>query len=127
MPGPKFPYPVEIRTPGATTVDPATGLEQTTPATVVRTTAYLAQKPVGELASAVEHMAGQTTVISLYDCLVRPDEVLTAQSTVVDLGGAISPAGSEFVVEGQPADRRSLRQRKTIFRAASLRLISDMQ
>jgi hypothetical protein len=128
MPGPKLVYPVLISTPGQSTVDPDTGLE-TTPATLtVATKAHLSQKPVGELASAVEQLAGQTTVIALYTILVGPNEVLTAASTVVDLSGAIAEAGSVFQVEGQPADRRSLVQRnKKIFRAASMRLISDMQ
>lgn len=128
MPGPKFPHPIRITTPLPATVDPATGLETTPAPTVVATTGYLSQAPVGNLSSADEVRAGQTTVIARYTLLVRPGEVLTAESTVEDVAGSIAPAGTTFVVEGQPADRRALAQHnKKIFRAASLRLISDMQ
>jgi hypothetical protein len=110
------------------TVDPVTGNEQTPEPVTVATTAWLAQRPVGVLAAAAELNASQDTVISLATILVRPTERLTVDSTVVDVDGAVNGQPEAlYRVEGQPADRCSGVGRKTVFRAAALRLVSDLQ
>lgn len=125
---PQYPHPVRISTPGTSTTDPVTGNQVAGPMTTVTTRAWLAQKPVGVLAAAAELNAGQDTVISLATILVPPGTVLTADSTVVDVAGAVNgQPGVLYRVEGQPADRYSGAGRRIVFRAAALRLISDMQ
>lgn len=125
---PQYPHPVLISTPGTPTTDPVTGNETPgTPATVP-TSAWLAQRPVAVLASAAELNASQDTVISLATILVPPGTVLTSDSTVEDVGGAVNgQPGALYRVEGQPADRYSGTSRTVVFRAAALRLVSDIQ
>lgn len=125
---PQYPHPVRISTPGTPTVDPVTGNQ--TPGTPVTatTSAWLAQRPVGVLAAAAELNATQDTVISLATILIPPDTVLTADSTVEDVDGAVNgQPGAVYRVEGQPADRYSGKSRTIVFRAAALRLVSDLQ
>jgi hypothetical protein len=125
---PQYPHPVRITTPGPPTTDPVSGNQTPGSATTVATTAWLAQKPVGVLAAAAELNAIQDTVISLATILVPPGTVLTADSTVVDVAGAVSgQPGARYGVEGQPADRYSGVGRRVVFRAAALRLVSDLQ
>jgi hypothetical protein len=89
----------------------------------VTATAWLAQ-----LAAAAELNATQDTVISLATILIPPGTVLTADSTVEDVDGAVNgQPGAVYRVEGQPADRYSGIGRMIVFRAAALRLVSDMQ
>ncbi len=125
---PQFPHPVRISTPGAPTEDPVTGNQTPGPVTTVATTAWLAQRPVGVLAAAAELNASQDTVISLATMLVRPGTHLTADSTVEDVSGVVNGTpGAVYQVEGQPADRYSGAGKQIVFRAAALRLISDLQ
>lgn len=92
------------------------------------TTAWLAQRPVGVLAAAAELNATQATVISLATILIPPDTALNADSTVEDVDGVVNgQPGAVYRVEGQPADRYSGIRRTVVFRAAALRLISDLQ
>lgn len=115
---PRFPSPVTIRTPAGFAVDPVSGNERPLPPIVEQTTAYLAQQPVGEASSQTEQLASQHTVISLWTLLVRPSTTLTSDSTVTDT------SGRTFQVVGQVADRP---HHRPTFRAAAVRLISDMQ
>lgn len=115
---PKLPQMVVITTPQDPTVDPATGRETTPPPLVANVRARLSQKPVADLGSQVELLAEQNTTISLWTLLVPPGTVLTARSTVVDENA------QRYEVVGHPADRPNHRPQ---FRAAALRLISDMQ
>lgn len=115
---PKFPQTVEITTPGSATVDPVTGLETSTPATVVTSPARISQAPVANLASQVELLAEQNTVISMWTVIVPAGTTMTATSTVAD------DRGRTFAITGEPADRPN---HKPLFRAAAARLISDMQ
>lgn len=129
---PQYPHRVRITTPGPQTVpptvDPVTGNEQP-PEPVTRSAmAWLAQRPTGVLAAAAELNAGQNTTISLATILVPPDTVLTKDSTVEDVDGVVGgEPGAVYVVEGKPADRYSGSRRQKVFRAAALRLISDLQ
>lgn len=115
---PKLPQTVVITTPQDPTVDPATGLEVTPEPAVASVRARLSQKPVADLGSQVELLAEQNTTISLWTLLVPPGTGLTSRSTVVD------QTGQRYEVVGHPADRPNHRPQ---FRAAALRLISDMQ
>lgn len=117
---PKLPQTVTITTPQDPVVDPATGLETIPPPHVAPgVAARLSQKPIADLGSQIELLATQDTTISLWSLLVGPREVLTSRSTVVH-----DASGRRFEVVGQPADRPD---HKPQFRAAALRLISDMQ
>jgi hypothetical protein len=115
---PKMRQPVTITTPGGVVVDPVTGNEGPSAPTTVQTRAYLAAKPVGDVGSQIELLASQDTTISLWTILVPTGTVLTSASTVID------ESGNQFQVVGDPADRPSSRPQ---FRAAALRLISDLQ
>lgn len=127
MPGPKFPHRVVITTPGVPTIDPVTGNELPGTPTVVETTAYLAQRPVAEVAGSSELKAQQHTTVSSYTMLARPGTVLTDDSDVTDVDGVLDAPGLRYAVGGRPATRNSLLHRKTVYRAASLKLISDLQ
>lgn len=129
---PQYPHRVRISTPPASTkpptVDPVTGNE--TPGTPVTVTgmAWLAQRPTGVLAAAAELNASQNTTISLATILVPAGTVLTKDSTVEDVDGVVNgEVGAKYVVEGKPANRYSGARREIVFRAAALRLVSDMQ
>lgn len=129
---PHYPHRVRISTPEPPTdppaVDPVTGNEVPGTPVVVETRAWMAQRPVAVLASAAELNATQDTVISLATILVPPGTALTADSTVVDVDGVVNgqPAAL-YRVEGQPADRYSGVRQQIVFRAAALRLVSDLQ
>lgn len=116
---PRFPTTVRLRTPGPPTTDPETGNE--VPGPVVETTspAYLSQRAVANVSMAIEDRARQTTVISLYTLLLPAGTPITSETRVVDTDGW------QYEVEGDPAERRSLR--RPAFIAAALRRISDLQ
>lgn len=119
MPRPKMQQLVTISTPGSgTVVDPETGNERPAAPTTAQVRAYLAEKPVADIGGQIELLVNQNTVISLWTLLVPKGTALTSASTVTD------EAGRRFEVVGQPADRPNHRPE---FRAAALRLISDMQ
>lgn len=126
---PQFPHRARITTPGSTpTVDPTTGNETPAAPTTRETWAWMAQRPTGVLAAAAELNTAQDTVISLATILVAPDEPLTADSTVEDVDGVVNgQPGAVYRVEGQPADRYSGQRRRIVFRAAAMRLVSDLQ
>lgn len=115
---PQFPTPVTIRTPAGFTVDPEGGNELPLPPTVEETTAWLSQRPVAEATNQTEQLATQHTVTSLWTLLVRPTVTLTSDSQVTD------DHGRRFEVVGQVADRP---HHNPQFRAAAVRLISDLQ
>jgi hypothetical protein len=116
---PKYREMVTVTTPLAPAVNPATGRETTPPPHVVPDVpARLSQRPVAEVGSQGEQLAEQNTTISAWTLLVPPDTVLTERSTVLDA------KGRTFEVVGKVADRPN---DKPQFRAAALRLISDLQ
>lgn len=116
---PKYREKVEITTPPAPAVDPATGREMTAaPHVVPDVPARLSQRPVAEVGGQSEQLAEQTTTTSSWTLLVPPGTVLTERSTVLD------SRGRTFMVVGEVADRPNTRPQ---FRAAAVRLISDLQ
>lgn len=129
---PHYPHRVRITTPAPQTdpptVDPVTGNE-VTPDPVTRSgMAWMAQRPTGVLAAAAELNAGQNTTISLATMLVDAATVLTEDSTVEDVDGVVNgQVGAKYVVEGKPANRYSGVRQEIVFRAAALRLVSDLQ
>jgi hypothetical protein len=127
MPGPKFPHRVVISTPGAPRTDPQTRNQLPGTPTPVQAMAYLAQSPVAEVAGGSEVNDHQTTTLSRYTMLVPPGTVLTSESRVTDVDGALDAPGLRYEVVGRPAKRTSLMQRRAVFIAASLKLISDLQ
>lgn len=129
---PQYPHAVKITTPAAPTsppaTDPVTGNQLPTASVTVALQANLAQKPVAVLGSGTELAANQRTTISSATMLVPAGTVLTDQSTVEDVDGAVNGIpGSKWRVEGRPANRSSRLGQRQSFRAASLRLISDLQ
>ena len=127
MPGPRFPHRVVISTPGPPRVDPVTrNLLPGTPTTVA-TKAYLAQNPVAEVTGGSELAVEQHTTLSRYTLLLPAGTTLTADSTVTDVDGAVDAPGLTYAVTGRPATRTSLRQRRKVYVAATLKLISDLQ
>lgn len=129
---PQFPHRVNISTPGEQTVpptvDPETGNEVTPPPVTRPGMAWLAQRPTGVLAAAAELNGTQNTTISLATILVPVGTILTKDSTVEDVDGVVGgEPGAKYVVEGKPADRYSGVRHQTVFRAAALRLVSDLQ
>lgn len=80
--------------------------------------ARISQSPVANVGSQVELLATQHTVISFWTVIVPAGTVMTSQSTVTD------EDGRKFAVTGDVADRPNHRPQ---FRAAAMRLISDMQ
>lgn len=116
---PKYDTTVTITTPPEPVVDPATGRETTAaPVVVPDVPARLSQSPVAVVGSQNENRATQNTTVTSWTLLVPPGTALTSRSTVLDVHGRL------FAVEGEPADRPNTRPQ---FRAASLRLISDLQ
>lgn len=109
---------VTVETPGPPVVDPATGNVIPGPSTSEETLAWLSQNSVVETGAQIELNAAQDTTISLWTFLCPLTVPITSKSTVVD------GDGRKFVVVGQPAQRPDHRPR---WRAASLRMISDMQ
>lgn len=82
------------------------------------TKAWLSERQAEHVGFQMEMRSTQDTTISLWTLLVPMDVALTSDSTVID------EAGNKFVVTGRPAQRPDHRP---MFRAAALRLISDMQ
>ena len=80
--------------------------------------AYLEQAPVTEAGGRQEFRDDQGTVISAWTLLVLAPCTLTSESTVTD------SQGRQYRVVGDVADRPHHRPK---FRAAALRLISDLQ
>lgn len=100
-------------------MNPATG--RTTPAQPrvdSDVPARLSQAPVAQVGGQTELRAGQDTTISPWTLLVPAGTVLTSRSTVRDA------SERDFQVVGDVVDRPKIRPQ---FRAASLRLISDLQ
>lgn len=118
MPRPRMQHLVTIETPGSPYVDPETGNSRPGLPTTAQTRAYLSQRPVADIGSQIELLATQSTTVSLWTLLVPKGTVLTADSRVTDENG------HRFEVAGEPANRPTHRPQ---FRAAALRLISDMQ
>jgi hypothetical protein len=85
---------------------------------VTTTRAWLSERQAEHVGFQLEMKSMQDTTISLWTLLVPMSVALTSDSTVVD------EVGNKFVVTGRPASRPDHRP---IFRAAALRLISDMQ
>lgn len=127
MPGPKFPHRVVIKTPGPPRIDPVTGNELPGTPTTVGTSAYLAQRPVAEVSGSSELAAQQDTTLSDYTILVPPGTVLTSKSVVTDVDGVLDDPGLTYQVSGRPAQRTSLLRHRVVYRAATLKLISDLQ
>jgi hypothetical protein len=85
---------------------------------VTTTRAWLSERQAEHVGFQMEMRAVQDTTISLWTLLVPISVAITSGSTVVD------EYGNKFAVTGRPAERPNHRP---IFRAAALRLISDMQ
>ena len=115
---PPMPRTVIVTTPGPATADPATGNPRPGTPTVVTTKAWLSERQAEHVGFQMEMRSTQDTTISLWTLLVPISVVVTSDSTVED------ESGNRFVVTGRPAERPNHRP---IFRAAALRLISDMQ
>jgi hypothetical protein len=118
---PRLTTRVELHNPGPVTVSPETGNPVAGDPVVTSVRAYVAQRPVANLASAIEMRGVQDTVVGLFTLLVPPGSPLYSDTTVVDADGR------RYVVEGEPADRRNTRSRGVVYRAVALRLISDLQ
>lgn len=117
---PRFPVRVTLRNPGPLQADPVTGNEVPGPAVDTPSPAYLAQRPVANLSSAIEDNAGRDTVTSLYTLLVPGGAPLTSRTQVIDVDGHLHE------VEGDPAPRRAL-SGPVVYIAAALRRTSDLQ
>lgn len=87
--------------------------------TTATSPAWLSQRPVADVGTAVEFRAGQNTEISFWTLLVPVDTVLTAESEFLD------ELGQKYKVQGKPALRPDFPPHQ--FKAAAARLISDMQ
>lgn len=129
---PQYPHRVRITTPqpqtDPPTLDPVTGNEVPPVPVTMSGMAWLAQRPVGVIAAAAELNGTQDTTISFATMLVPPSTVLTEDSTVEDVDGVVTgQVGATYVVEGEVANRYSGARREVVFRAAALRLISDLQ
>lgn len=120
---PRFPHKVTVRNPGTPTASETTGNTVPGTATEVVTPAYLSQRPVENLSSAIEIRGRQDTAIALFSLLVPPGVVIGPASTVVDAAGRL------FEVQGVPAARSGVGSafRRVEYIAASLRLVSDLQ
>lgn len=116
---PRLTHRVRIVTPAPPVIDPATGLPTAPAPEDVVVPGRLSQAPIGNVSDSTELRARQDTTVSEWSLLVRAETVLTSASIVTDID-----SGRRFQVVGEPADRPDRRPR---FRAAPLRLISDMQ
>jgi hypothetical protein len=121
---PRLPHKVTIINPGPPTTSPTTGNEVAGDPVSIVTQAYLSQRPVENLSSAIEVGGEQTTVIGVYTLLVPPAAPLRSDSVIE------GPDGFRYEVEGEPA----MRQRspyagggRGYYQAAALRRISDLQ
>lgn|SRR5262245_16121655 len=115
---PPMPLQVTVRTPSPPTVDPASGNEVPGPETVTTTRAWLSQRSTVDLGSQIELLGTQSTVVSLWTLLIPLSVPVTSASTVTD------SSNRTFVVVGEPAARPDHRPQ---WRAAALRLVSDLQ
>ena len=127
MPGPKFPHRVVISTPGPPRTDPVTRNQLPGIPLAVPSRANLAQAPVAEVSGTTEINVAQHTTLSRYTMLVPAGTVLTSDSTVTDVDGALDAPGLRYEVVGRPAKRFSLMRRRVVYVAASLKLVSDLQ
>ena len=114
-----LPHHLKISTPTPPTTDPDSGNDR--PGRPVEETVRgrLSQAPVANVGGQVELLAAQNTVVSLWTVLVKGNVTLTSQSEVEDLD-----TGRHFRIVGEVALRPD---RHPKFKAASARLISDMQ
>lgn len=88
------------------------------PPTDEQVPARLSQTAVVNVTGQSELLAMQKTVVSLWSILVGRDTILTSDSVITDENGR------KYIVVGEVADRPFKHPK---FRAASLRLVSDMQ
>jgi hypothetical protein len=123
---PRLPHKITITNPGPPAISPTTGNEVAGEPVTVSSRAYLSQRPVENLSSAIEINGAQTTVVSLYTLLVPPDAPLRADSVITDVA-----TGSRYEVEGNPATRERspylAGAGRPYYAAAALRRISDLQ
>lgn len=82
------------------------------------TRAWLSERQAEHVGFQMEMRSTQDTTISLWTLLIPLNVPITSDSTVTD------EFGNRFAVTGRPPSRPD---HKPIFRAAALRLISDMQ
>lgn len=99
-------------------MDPVSGNERPGPTTDEQVRARLSQTAVVNVTGQSELLAMQKTVVSLWDLLVNRGTTLTSDSVITDENG------QKYAVVGSVADRPFKHPK---FRAASLRLVSDMQ
>lgn len=119
---PRLSQRVKITNPGTGTVDPLSGNVRPGPPVTRRVSAYLSQRPVENLSSAIEINGDQTTVVSLWTLLVAPHTDLRPESVIEDADGNL------YEVEGDPAERRpAIGSRRVVYLAAALRRVSDLQ
>lgn len=119
---PRLSQRVKIHNPGPGTIDPISGNPVPGAPVVRRVSAYLSQRPVENLSSAIELNGEQTTVMSLWTLLVAPHTDLRPDSVIEDA------FGHKYEVEGDPAERgRAIGAGRVIYIAAALRRISDWQ
>lgn len=109
-----------LRTPGPPVTDPDSGNQLPGQDVDTPCRAYLSQRPVENLSSAIEDQAGRDTVTSLYTLLVPAGSPLTAKTIVIDADG------NQYAVEGDPAPRRDPGGRG-VYIAAALKRVSDLQ
>lgn len=121
---PRMPHKVTIINPGPVSTSPLTGNLVTGPEVRTRTKAYLSQRPVENLSSAIEMTGAQDTVIGVYTLLVPAGVPLRAESVIED------SAGARYEVEGSPASRQRSPYpggQRIMYQAAALRRVSDLQ
>lgn len=121
---PRMPHSVTVINPGTPTTSPTTGNEVAGAPVRTKTRAYLSQRPVENLSSAIEVSGSQTTVVGVYTLLVPPGVPLRADSVIED------SAGARYEVEGSPAQRQRSPYpggQRPMYQAAALRRISDLQ
>lgn len=99
-------------------MDPVSGNERPGPPTETLERARISQASVANTSLAAELLATQTTVVSQWNILVKRGSVLRADSIVED------EFGIRYFIEGAVANRP---ERHPKFRAATMRLVSDMQ
>lgn len=112
---------VTVRNPGPVTVSEDTGNQVPGEPVDYSTLAYISQRPVENLSSAIEMTGSQATAIALWSIVLPSAIPIRSDSRVVDQSGRV------FEVEGIPATRYAWNSRRPIYTAASLRLVSDLQ
>lgn len=116
---PRLTTEVYLVNPGPDTASAVTGNTVAGAATRTRELAYISQRPVENLSSAIELRGAQATTISLWTILVRPGAPLNSTTTVE------TTDGMRFTVEGDPSTRTE--RGRPIYRAAAMRRISDLE